>query len=59
MYWNDMDDKKKDGYLAGLATLVVGLIFLVVSINSQWTTISGQISWGITVIFFILSAGVC
>jgi hypothetical protein len=52
-----MDNKKKDGYLAGLATFVVGIIFLVVSINSQWTTLSGQIFWAITVIFFILSAG--
>lgn len=52
-----MGNKKKEGYLAGLATFAVGIIFLVVSINSQWTTLSGQIFWAITVIFFILSFG--
>jgi hypothetical protein len=51
-----MDEKRKDGYIAGLLFLIAFAIFLVSAINNGMNT-SGLIIWVITIILGGLGFG--
>jgi hypothetical protein len=52
-----MDKNKRDGYIAGIGTLIFGIIMLLFAWNIKITDLSGQISVAIGIVFTLLGIG--
>ena len=46
-----MQEERKNGYVAGIVSLLIFSIFLLLAINNEFN-LSGQILWVITIVFW-------